>query len=68
MLYRWIRRLTYNNTCYFYTCYFRNENGFWSVHGIMNNLGLLQSGFTLTLQETLSIHGSMNRPKIELIT
>ena len=38
----------------------------------MNTSGLLQSkwstkGFTLTLQETQSIHDSMNRPKIEFI-
>ena len=35
----------------------------------MNTLGLLQSqlGFKLTLQETRSIHDSMNRPKIEFI-
>ena len=39
----------------------------------MNTSGLVQSkgsplGFTLTLQETRSIHGSMNIPKIEFIT
>ena len=39
----------------------------------MNTSGLLQSkwspkGFTLNLQETRSIHDSMNRPKIEFIT
>ena len=38
----------------------------------MNTSGLLQSkwslkGFTLTLQETRSIHVSTNRPKIEFI-
>ena len=38
----------------------------------MNTSGLLQSkwspkGFTLTLQETWSIHDSMNIPKIEFI-
>ena len=38
----------------------------------MNTSGLLQSkwspkSFTLTLQETRSIHDSMNRPKIECI-
>ena len=37
----------------------------------MNASGLLQSspkkGFTLTLQETRSIHVSMNFPKIEFI-
>ena len=37
----------------------RNEFNFWKVHG---------SGFTLTLQETRSIHDSMNLPKIEFIT
>ena len=51
----------------------RNECNFWKVHGIMNTSGLVQSkcspkGFTLTLQETLSIHDSMNLPKIEFIT
>ena len=45
--------------------YKRNELIFWNVHGIMNTLGLLQS--KLTLQETRSIHDSMNRPKIEFI-
>ena len=39
----------------------------------MNTSGLVQSkwspsGFTLTLQETRSIHDSMNIPKIEFIT
>ena len=39
----------------------------------MNTSGLVQSkwspkGFTLTLQETRSIHDSMNIPKIELLT
>ena len=38
---------------------------FWNLHGIMNTSGLLQS--ELTLQETRSIHDSMNRPKIEFI-
>ena len=34
----------------------------------MNTSGLLQcKGFTLTLQETRSIHDSMNIPKIEFI-
>ena len=36
------------------------------VHGIMNTSGLLQS--KITLQETGSIHDSMNIPKIEFIT
>ena len=53
--------------------YLRIEIDFWYDYGIMNTLGLLQSklspkGFTLTLQETRSIHGSMNVPKIEFIT
>ena len=53
--------------------YLRNEFDFWYGHGIMNTLGLLQSkwspkGFGLTLQETWSIHDSMNIPKIEFIT
>ena len=39
----------------------------------MNTSGLVQSkwspkGFTLTLQETRSIHDSLNIPKIEFIT
>ena len=51
----------------------RNEFNFWNVHGIMNTLGLVQSkqspkGFTLFLQETRSIHDSMNILKIEFIT
>ena len=51
----------------------RNEFDFWSVHGIMNTSGLLQSKrsqkcFMLTLQETRSIHDSTNRTKIEIIT
>ena len=53
------------------TCSFdlRNEVDFWNVHGIINTSGLLQSksspkGFTFTLQETRSIHDSMNLPKI----
>ena len=33
----------------------------------MNTSGLLQSKCTLTLQETWSIHDSMNLPKIEFI-
>ena len=50
----------------------RNELNFWNVHGIMNTLGLLKSKwspkcFTLTLQETQSIHDSMNRPKIQFV-
>ena len=48
----------------------RNEFNFWNVHGIMNTSVLVQSnsGFILTLQETRSIHDSMNIPKIEFIT
>ena len=50
----------------------RNEFDFWNIHGITNTSGLLQSkwspkGFKLTLQETRSIHVSMNIPKIEFI-
>ena len=37
----------------------RNEFHFWHVNGIMNNLGLLQ--------ETRSIHDSMNIPEIKFI-
>ena len=49
--------------------YLRNEFDFWKVHGIMNTSGLLQtSGFTLTFQETHSIHGFVNLPRIEFIT
>ena len=49
-----------------------NEFNFWNVHGIMNTSGLMQSkwsrkGFTLTLQETRSIHDSMNIPKMNLL-
>ena len=40
---------------------------FWNVHGLMNTSGLLPKSFTLTLQETRSIHDSMNIPKIEFI-
>ena len=56
-----------------YNCeYLRNEFNFWNVHGVINTLGLLQSkwsqkGFTLTLQETRSIHDSMNISKMEFI-
>ena len=46
----------------------RNEFDFWKAHGIRNTSSLLQSkGFTLTLQETRSIHDSMNLPKIKFI-
>ena len=47
--------------------YLRSEFKFWNVHGIMNTSGLLQSKRMLTLQETRSIHDSMNIPKIEFI-
>ena len=58
---------------YIIVFYLRNEFYFWKVHGITNTSGLLQSkwspkGFTLTLQETRSIHDSINIPKIEFIT
>ena len=46
--------------------YQRNEFNFRNVHVIMNTLVLLQS--VLFLQETRSIHESLNRPKIEFIT
>ena len=44
----------------------------YEFNGIMNTSGLLQSKcfglrFTLTLQDTLSIHDSINIPKIEFI-
>ena len=53
--------------------YLRNTFDFCNGHEIMNILVLLQSkwspkDFTLTLQETQSIHDCMNRPKIEFIT
>ena len=50
-----------------YKCFIllRNEFNVWNVHGIMNTSGLLQSN--LTLQETRSIHDSINIPKIEFI-
>ena len=45
-----------------------NKFNYWFVHEIMNTAGLLQSlQVSLTLQETLSIHDSMNIPKIEII-
>ena len=43
--------------------YLRNEFDFWNVHGIINTSGLLQ----ITLQETRSIHDSMNIPKLTLL-
>ena len=51
-------------------CYLRNEFNFWNVHGILMlrvSCKESASGFTLTLQETKSIHDSMNIPKIELL-
>ena len=43
----------------------RNDLDFLNVHGIMNTSGLLQSKWSmLTLQETGSIHDSMNIQKI----
>ena len=50
----------------------RNKFNFWSVHGIMNTPGILQSQrqalwVSLTLQETRSVHDSMNRPKTEFL-
>ena len=50
--------------------YLSNEFNFWNHYGIMSTSGLLQckwSPNTLSLQETRSIHDSMNRPKIEFI-
>ena len=52
--------------------YLRNEFNFWNVLGIMNTKGPLQSkgspkGFTLTLQETRSIHDTMNIQKKNLL-
>ena len=49
------------------TSFLRNEFIFWNVHRIMNTSGLVQSK-VLSLQETQSIHDSMNIPKIEFIT
>ena len=40
----------------------RNKVDFWTVHGMMNTSGLLQ-----TLQVTRSIHHSMNSPKSNLL-
>ena len=51
---------------YMHSHYLRNEFDFLNVHGIMNTSGLLK-GFTLALQETRSIHDSMNIPKIKFI-
>ena len=50
--------------------FYKIKFNFWNVHGIMKAFGLLQVkclGFTLTLQETQSIHDFMNRPKIVFI-
>ena len=49
-----------------YHVFLRKEFNFWNIRGIMNTSGLLQ-GFTLTLQETRSIHDYMNIPEIEFI-
>ena len=52
----------YSMICPSQTCKFRNfHEGF-----ILAKLNL--KGFMLTLQETRSIHDSMNLPKIEFIT
>ena len=53
--------------CFSLHTHLRNEFNFWKVHGIINSSGLLQSKWTLTLQENRSIHDSMNLPKIEFI-
>ena len=47
----------------------RNKFNLWSVHGIMNPSGLVQSkrSPSLTLHETRWVHDSMNRPKINLL-
>ena len=50
-----------------------NKFNFWSVHGIMNTSGVLQSQreplcASLTLQETRSIHDCMTIPIIEFIS
>ena len=47
-------------------CTLDMNSTFWNVHGIMNT-SVIFKGFTLILQETRSIHDSMNRPKIEFI-
>ena len=50
--------------------YLRNEFNFWNVHGIINTSGLLQSGFTLTLQKIQKLNLLLifaKDPKIEFI-
>ena len=52
-------------------CLLRNKFDIWNVHGIINSSGLLQNkwrpkGLTLTLQETWSIHDSMNILKLNV--
>ena len=49
--------------------YFRNEFNFLNVLGIIKSSGLLQSkwGFALTLQDTQSIHDSINIPKLNIL-
>ena len=60
------------NPILFESVHLRNEFDFWKVHGILNTSGILQSYrearmASLTLQETRSIHDSINLPKIEFI-
>ena len=50
----------------------RNTFNFWSVHGIMNISGLLQSKcspmvFMFTLKETRCVHDSMSDRKLNLL-
>ena len=68
---QWKCKYRYMHVRYHMWCWnhLRNEFNFWKVHGIMNTSGLVQSkwspkGFTLTLQETRSIHDSMNLQKV----
>ena len=69
-----LRKVYQSPYMYFWYCgantmiHLRNELNFWNVHGIMNTFGLLQSKWSplwasLTLQETRSIHDSMNIKK-----
>ena len=44
----------------------RNEFDFWNIYGIMNTSGLLHSNWS-PLQDTQSIHDSMNIPKLNLL-
>ena len=68
-----LRKITVNSLFFReFSKYLRAEFDFWNVYGIINTSGLLQSkwsplGFTLTLQDTRSIHDSMNIPKNEFI-